>query len=229
MSLAKIAFMELFPEKNVEDYDISLTYNNRFKPYNANVKIRGTSLNFQFSKKWKTVSKEIQMGLVQELLTRIFKTRKKSLNIDLYNNFMKNVHIAAPKTKSDPFLASVFDEVNERYFDGLLESTNLVWHNSTNRLGTYEFGSDTISMSEILKDDTEALAYVMYHEMLHKHLKFDCSSGRQRHHTKQFRDMEAKFENATLLEKRLSMIARKHKLNNKVKKKTSKLKRLFPF
>ena len=210
-TIAKLAFMELFPEKKLEEYELSINYTDRFKPYNANVKYRGKKIDFHFSKKWKTVSKEIQMGLAQELLLKIFKTKKKSLNIDLYNNFMKNVHIAAPKTKTDPYLESVFNQVNDDYFDGLLDPTNLVWHTSIRRLGSYEFGSDTISMSTILKDHEGALAYVMYHEMLHKHLKFDCSSGKQRHHTKKFRDMEAQFKNAAVLEKELTKIVRKHR------------------
>ncbi len=207
--ILKRAFIELFPEKNIEEYILSIHYTDRFKPYNANVKFRNKKLDFFFSKKWKTISEEIQIGLLQELMLRIFRQKRSTLNIDLYNNFMKHVHIAAPKTKNDPLLEDSFQRLNVQFFDGLLEQPNLVWHTSSNRLGCYEYGSDTISMSTILKEEGDALDYVMYHEMLHKHLKFKCSNGKTRHHTKQFRDMEAKFPNAQMLERKLQHIARK--------------------
>jgi hypothetical protein len=212
MSFAKEAFMELFPERDVDEYALSVTYTDRFKPYNANVKYGGKSLKFNFSRKWESISKEIQIGLLQELMLKVFKEKKKSLNIDLYNNFMKHVHIAAPKVKSDPYLESTFTRLNDSYFGGMLEKPNFDWHNSTHRLGSYEFGSDTISMSTILRENEDALAYVMYHEMLHKHMKFSCSNGKTRHHTREFRNREAQFENAALLEKELTHIVRKSRM-----------------
>ena len=208
--IVRRAFMELFPNKTIGDYVLSIHYTDRFKPYNANVKFRNKKLDFFFSKKWGTVSEEIQIGLLQELMLRVFKEKKSTLNIDLYNNFMKHVHIAAPKTKTDPLLAESFQRLNDQFFDGFLEQTNLVWHTSLSRLGCYEYGSDTISMSTILEGDPDVLDYVMYHEMLHKHLKFNCSNGKTRHHTKEFRDMEAKFPNSEVLEKKLQHVVRKN-------------------
>lgn len=189
-----------------------MSYTDRFKPFNANVKYRGKDFHFYFSKKWKTVDNEIQKGLVQELLVKIFKQKKNTLNIDLYNNFMKSLHISIEKTESDPKLEASFERLNAHFFYGTLEQPNLVWHTSLQRLGTYEYGSDTISMSTILKEDNDTMDYVMYHEMLHKKLKYACGNGRSRHHTKEFRDLEAKFPNAELMEKKLISLIRKHKI-----------------
>jgi len=209
MSLVKDAFEDLFPDKNAESYDFEIRYTNKFKPYNANVRYTGNSFVFNLSGKWKTVSREIQIGLLQELLLRAFKGRKRTFNTDLYNSFMKSIHIAAPKTKIDPSLEKSFDRLNEKYFIGMIEKTNLVWHYSTRRLGSYEYGSDTISISRILESDENALDYVMHHEMLHKKLKFDNKSGTCRHHTKIFRELEKRFENADEMEERLKILARR--------------------
>src|SRR3989344_5195733 len=125
------------------------------------------------------------------------------------NNFMKKIHIAVPKTRIDPFLEESFDRINEKYFVGMVEKPNLVWHSSIRRLGSYEYGGDTISISKVLENDESALDYVMHHEMLHKKLKFDSSNGSCRHHTKAFRELERKFENSHELEERLKSITRR--------------------
>jgi|TARA_Y100000310_G_C20695243_1_gene825209 hypothetical protein len=218
MKLIEQAFIEIFPEKNIEEYTLKIKYSDKFKPYNANVKYSKNSLQFNLSKKWRGVSKEIQIGILQGLLLKIFKKKKNTINIDLYNSFMKNLHIAAPKTKTDSLLETSFNKINENYFLGMMELTNLVWHNSVRRLGTYEYGSDTISISKILQEDMDVLDYVMYHEMLHKKLKFKDKNGSCRHHTKEFKEKESQFKNSSEMEQRIK---------NLVRQKTRKRFRLF--
>ena len=207
MKLVEKAFTDLFPEKNIIEYELKIKYNDKFKPYNANVKYIKNSFTFNLSKKWKKISKEIQIGLIQGLLLKVFKEKKDTLNIDLYHNFMKSVHISIPKTKTHPFLEYSFNKVNEQYFHGLVEKPNLTWHNSIRRLGSYEYGSDTISISKILEEHSQVLDYVMHHEILHKKLKFDCNG---RHHNKEFKDMEKKFENSQEMEEKISMLVKKN-------------------
>ena len=95
------AYKGLFPEKEF-DMDSKLRYSGRFNSYNANVRYTKTNITFNLSKEWRFISKEIQIGLLQSLMLKIFKKKKKTTNIDLYNNFMKHVHIAVPKTKTHP-------------------------------------------------------------------------------------------------------------------------------
>ena len=129
------------------------------------------------SKKWKTISKEIQIGLIQSLSLKIFKEKKKTTNIELYNIFMKKIHIAAPKIKFDPTLEKSFHKVNEKYFYGLIEKPNLVWGDfSLRKLGSYEYGSDTITISKVLQNQGFLIDYIMYHELLHKKHKFKITT-----------------------------------------------------
>lgn len=213
MNLAQKAFTELFPEKNIADYELKIKYHNKFKPYNANVKYLGNKIQFNLSKKWRTVSREIQIGLIQELLLKIFKVKKKTTNIDLYNIFMKNIHIAVPKEKTNPILEKSFNMVNEKYFYGLIEKPNLDWGSiSLRKLGSYEYGSDTITISKIFQDNIELLDYIMYHEVLHKKHKFQNKNGRNYHHTARFRTDEKKFENSKDMEKEISKLVNKKRI-----------------
>src|SRR3989338_3406025 len=211
--ITKEAFQQLYPEKEMK-YSVSLKYSRKFKPYNANVKLYGNNLMFHLSREWRKISKEIQIGLVQELITKILKNKnKKTINMELYNLFMKNVHLAVPKTKTDDILEESFNGVNEAYFNGMLDKPNLQWGNSSiSRLGSYEYGSDTITISSIFKNERqELLGYTMYHEMLHKKFKFQNKNGRNLHHSNEFRKMERSEEHRDLIEKEISRLARKHR------------------
>ena len=211
--LIKEAFQQLYPEKELK-YSVSLKYSRKFKPYNANVKLRGNKMVFSFSKEWKKISEEIQIGLLQELLTKILKNKKRTVNMELYNLFIKNVHLAVPKTKTDEVLEESFNRVNETYFNGMIDRPNLLWGSeSTSKLGSYEYGSDAITISKIFKANRqELLDYVMYHEMLHKKFKFESKNGRHFHHSLEFKKTEAKFENRDLIEKEISKLAKNFNL-----------------
>ncbi|MFH0868156.1 MAG: hypothetical protein V1831_02500 [Candidatus Woesearchaeota archaeon] len=208
MKLVEEAFATLFPEKDLENYQLKIKYTDKFKPYNANVKYARNSFQFNLSRKWKTVSREIQIGLIQGLMLRVFKEKRSTMNIDLYESFMKNLHISVPKTVNNPVLEESFNKVNEKYFFGLIEKPNLTWHNSIRRLGSYEYGTDTISISKVISSDKDLLDYVMYHEMLHKKHKFHSKNGRTRHHTTEFRQKEREFENSREMEERIKKLVR---------------------
>ncbi|MBR9692242.1 hypothetical protein GOV06_05660 [Candidatus Woesearchaeota archaeon] len=214
MNLINQAFQELYPEKTL-DYNTKLIYSGQFKPYNANAQLSPTTLTIKLSKKWLKISPDIQIGLIQSLLIKFFKNRKQTFNIDLYNNFIKNIHIAIPKTRSDPALEESFKRINEKYLYGLIEQPNLKWgHSSVRKLGSYDYQSDEITISSIFKDTSaELLDYVMYHEMLHKKHKFHhTKTGRSYHHTAKFKKEEKAFENSQKIEKELTKICRKTRI-----------------
>ena len=219
--LVKEAFQQLYPNKELR-HSFCLKYSRKFRPYNANVKLHNQNLIFNLSKEWKKISREIQIGLIQELMLKILKGRisndkKRTINMELYNLFMKNVHLAAPKTKTDKILEESFNRVNDDYFNGMIDKPNLQWgSDSTSKLGSYEYGSDTITISAIFKDERqEILDYIMHHEMLHKKFKFKNKNGRNLHHSTEFRKTEKKFKDSGLIEKEITRIARKNRLNIK--------------
>jgi predicted SprT family Zn-dependent metalloprotease len=203
MGLVEEAFQRLYPEKEFR-YAVSLRYSGRFKAYNANARMRREMISFSLSRKWKGVDEAIKIGLIQELLVSLLKDRRNTLNMELYNSFIKNIHLSVKKTETHPLLEGSFERVNQQMFDGMVERPNLIWGQPRKRtLGTYSFNNDSITFNPVLMKDIEALDYVMYHELLHKKLKFRNESGRSYHHTHEFKEMERKFPNAEAIEKRL--------------------------
>jgi len=203
MSLISEAFYRLFPQSE-KNYLFELKYSGRFKSFNSNICLRNGKLLVNLSKDWKSVNKEIQIGLVQTLILMIFKKNIKTTNINLYYNFLKRIDQFAPVTQSDSFLAESFNRVNEKYFFSLIDIPNLKWHDSKRKYGVYDFHTDTISISKNLKNREEQyLDYVMYHEMLHKKLKFKPGVKRTLYHSAAFRRAERQFEDSEKIEREL--------------------------
>lgn len=208
--LVKKAFSELFPEKTA-DFDATLKYSASFKGYNAKVRYTRQSMEFRLSRSWKEVSEEIQIGLIQSLLNKIYKTCRNTVNIDLYNIFLKKVPSFVPKTKTDPIMEESFSRVNEEYFGGIMLRPNLEFGGKNlHTLGTYDHGTDTIRISEVLKKDLHLMDYVMYHEMLHKKFKYKTTAKKTIHHSRQFRQEEKKFSDPEI-EKKLSSFLKKER------------------
>ncbi len=212
MQLIKEAFEKLYPNKEF-NYSVKLKYTARFKPYNANVRHYKNNLEFSLSRQWKHISKDIVIGLIQSLLLKVFNDKKQTINIDLYNSFIRNLHISIPKQKSDPILESSFNRINKKYFYNFIEISNLEWgSNSKRKLGSYDYHTDTIIISRIFLDaEQELLDYLMYHEMLHKKLKFNNKDNRSYHHTKEFRLKEKEFEGHKEMEKKIKDLIKKSK------------------
>ncbi|MBI4141365.1 M48 family metallopeptidase [Candidatus Woesearchaeota archaeon] len=209
MSLAKEAFTKLYPDK-MFNYSATINYSAKFKGYNANVqlnKIQG-EIKFNLSKKWQEISTQIQTGLLQSLMTKIFKEQKRTTEIELYELFLKSLSNTTPRTKSHPQLEESFNRVNEKYLIGLMNMPNFELRKSTQLLGTYEYSVDTVTITSWLLEYPELLDYVMYHELLHKKHKFSSRGSRHCSHTRQFREEERKFENWELLEKQLNSLVR---------------------
>jgi hypothetical protein len=92
-------------------------------------------------------------------------------------------------------LARIFRDLNEHYFADRIEIQKIGWgaRRGWARLGHYDPVHHTITISPVLDSPrvpVSALAFVVYHEMLHA--LFDDSSGkvRRRHHTPAFRKAE---------------------------------------
>ena len=210
-SLVDHAFKEIYPTRELI-HKIKVNYSGRFKPYNANVRHTREFLHFNLSKEWKNVSKEIQMGLIQSLLVKIFKGTPNTGYRDLYESFVKNLSKYSTAINIDPILKQSFDRVNENFFNGLLEIPNLEWGTySKAKLGSYEYQTNTVSISRILENGSNhAIDYIMYHELLHKKLKFTSSaSGRNLHHSTEFRKQEKKYPNIKLAEQEIHRHSRK--------------------
>lgn len=212
MNLVERAFAGILPGRKL-DYACTLKYSGHLKGYNANIRLNKLSktIEVKLGKNWRFVDDEIKIGLLQELLLRLFRHKARTLNTDLYNNFMRSLPSFAPKTESHPVLEQSFSRVNEKYFLGILDRPNLKIGAGTRTLGCYDFSTDTITISSVLLPRPDLLDYVMYHELLHKKQKFHSRNGRHFYHSKAFRQCEKAFENSEEIEKELNALCRKHR------------------
>ena len=74
MDLIEESFKKLFPDKEF-NFSAALEYNGRLKAYGANIRMGYGRIALTLSKKWRGVSREIQMGLIQELMIKLFKPK----------------------------------------------------------------------------------------------------------------------------------------------------------
>lgn len=95
-------------------------------------------------------------------------------------------------------LEEVFEELNQRFFHGLMGRPLLSWSRGASRslLGHFDPSHNAIVLSLIL-DRPEvprlAVEYVMYHEMLHLRFPVEHSGARRCVHTAEFKKAEREF------------------------------------
>jgi predicted metal-dependent hydrolase len=95
-------------------------------------------------------------------------------------------------------LVEIFEELNHRFFNGLMARPELGWSRTASRrtLGHYDPSHNAIVISSYL-DRPEvprlALDYVLYHEMLHLRYPVEHRGMRRRIHTAEFREAEKRF------------------------------------
>jgi hypothetical protein len=99
-------------------------------------------------------------------------------------------------------LEQIFEDLNVRFFDGLMGRPQLGWSRGVSRrmLGHFDPSHNAIIISRIFdqpKTPRLALEYVMFHEMLHLRYPVDHQRIRRCVHTKEFKDAEKKFPRFT--------------------------------
>ena len=96
-------------------------------------------------------------------------------------------------------LVELFEELNLKYFFGLMARPALGWSKQASRtmLGHYDPSHNAIVISRIfdrLGTPRLAVEYVMYHEMLHLRHPAEHGGARRCVHTRAFKDAEKQFE-----------------------------------
>ncbi len=209
MDLIKTAFLGLFPDQPFL-YQTAMEYNRRLGDFNANISVSQNRITIHLNLQWKDIDEEIKIGLIQHLLLKIFKKKGTTANVNLYNNFVKNIPILTPKTKSDPLLGESFQRVNGTFFDHQLEMPNLAWGQpSFRKLAHYNFHTDQVTVSTLFQDaPLHIMDYLMYHELLHKHFQFKHAGSRHSFHTREFREAEQQYPQFGLIDKEIGGIIR---------------------
>lgn len=106
-------------------------------------------------------------------------------------------HIASPKGRVY-HLDEVFEDLNLRFFGGLLARPRMTWsrQHSRNRLGHYDPAHNTIVISRVFDHPAVpryAVEYIVYHEMLHLKHPVQLRGGRRCVHSREFLLEERQF------------------------------------
>ena len=96
-------------------------------------------------------------------------------------------------------LVELFEEINARYFNGLMARPDLGWslRRSRTTLGHYDPSHHMIVLSKVLDHPDVprvAVEYVMFHEMLHLRFPVEHKGARRCVHTPEFKAAEKQFE-----------------------------------
>ena len=121
--------------------------------------------------------------------------------------------VPAPRTAGRTHdLEAIFQSVNRDYFDARLGMPRIQWnHISTLReFGRFEPATDMIVLSRRLDAPDvpeQVVAYVLYHELLHRVLGAQRDGGRRLYHTPSFRRAEKRFRGHEQAERFLNTLS----------------------
>jgi hypothetical protein len=223
-------FREYRPRTPLEGVKIAFK---RYANANSAIAWRDNCISVKLSDLWQGAPAPVLESLAHILMAKMFRKEAPAAAASLYRRWLnrKDVRhslevvkqVRGRKFVSGPEgatwnLEEIFEELNLRYFGGLMARPDLGWSRRPSRttLGHYDPSHNAIILSSMLdkpKVDRLAVAYVMYHEMLHLKHPVDHRGVRRRVHTREFREEEKQFEGfqeAKDLLKRLCSTAMSH-------------------
>jgi hypothetical protein len=185
-----------------------------FANANSFIKLEGERIHVRITDVLESAPAPIQEALAYILLSKLFRRQIPSEYRNRYRRFLhrKDVrsqlaeirqergrkHISAPSGVAYD-LEAIFDEMNFRYFHGLMARPTIGWSRRASRttLGHYDPSHNVIVLSRWLdKPEVPKLLveYVMFHEMLHLRYPVEHQGARRCVHTADFRAAEKNFE-----------------------------------
>jgi predicted metal-dependent hydrolase len=189
----------------------------RFRRYaNANARIRLNSgqLSVDISDLLQGAPAPIQEALASILISKLFRKRPEPAVLARYRRYLNRsevrrvLHLVKQERGRKLFrepkgkvydLKELFEELNWKYFHGLLGQPQLGWslRPSRSTLGHFDPSHNTIVLSRLLdsvKVPEIAVKYVMFHEMLHLKFPTEHRGYRRCVHTKEFKEAERVFD-----------------------------------
>jgi len=186
----------------------------RYANANAQVQLQNGELRVRIADTLAAAPESVIEALAEILLAKLFRKPVPAHSNDRYRRYINRrdireslnlvrqtrgrKRVEAPQG-SHFNLEEIFEELNFRYFFGLMARPTLGWspHASRTMLGHYDPPHNTIVLSRIFdRPDTPRVAveYVLFHEMLHLRYPAEHKGVRRRVHTKAFKQAEKQFE-----------------------------------
>ncbi len=192
------------------------TFQVEFKPFaNANsfIRLREGRIEVRISDVLEAAPAPIQEALAYILVGKLFRKPVAAFHSHQYRRWLLRAdvrrqiqHLRAERGRKyvsgpqgDTYnLDPIFDELNLRFFHGLMPRPQLGWSRrpSKSLLGHYDPSHNAIILSRALDQPgvpAIAVEYVLYHEMLHLRYPVQHHGSRRCVHTPEFKRAEAQF------------------------------------
>jgi hypothetical protein len=190
----------------------------QFRSYanaNAQVKLENGALDVRMADTLAEAPQSVIEALAEILLCKLFRRPIPASSNDRYRRYLNRhdvrrsldlVRQVRGRKRIEPpqgrchNLEEMFEELNFRYFHGLMSRPVLGWspYASRTMLGHYDPPHNAIVLSRILDRPQAgrlAVEYVLFHEMLHLRYPAEHNGARRCVHTRAFKEAEKQFEN----------------------------------
>lgn len=203
-------FRELRPRPAAPEIEIQFR---RFANLNSSIRMVNGRIVVRMSDLLEGAPAPVLESLAYILVSKMLRLAVPAAHIRRYRLFVgrrevrRSVHLVRQqrgrKFLSGPagrcyHLEEIFEEMNRRFFNGLMARPQLGWSRRESRtvLGHFDPSHNAIILSRLLDRGAVprlVLEYVMYHEMLHLKFPVELRSGRRVIHGAEFRAAEKTF------------------------------------
>ncbi len=189
----------------------------RFRKYanaNSRIRLQDGHLTVDISDLLESAPSSVQEALALILLGKLFRRNPDGMTLSRYRRYLNRAEVRrmlqvikrqrGRKIILEPCgeaynLCQIFEELNLRYFNGLMARPRLGWSVRASRsvLGHYDPSHHTIVITNLLDSpDVPELAvrYVLFHEMLHLRFPVQHRGAKRCVHTREFKNAEKMFE-----------------------------------
>ena len=206
----EVEYRELRPRAPLPPLDIRFR---RFTSLNTTIRLREGKLLVRLSDLLEGAPESVHRAIAHILLAKLYKKPIAPIHADRYRRYVSSEvvsrqaeHIRQTRGRKRILTAQghrwdldeVFDDLNRRFFHGLLGRPVLTWsaHQARRMLGHYDAAHNTIVVSQVFdRSDTPrcAIEYLLYHEMLHQKHPLRVRAGRRCVHSREFQAEERLF------------------------------------
>jgi predicted metal-dependent hydrolase len=217
------AYRELRPRAPFPDFHVQFF---PFSNINNTIRLREGRVLVRISDLLSGAPKDVLLAIAHILLAKLYRKQIESRHATRYRRYLGRRDVSGKahllrqqrgrKILLSPQgrhydLEAIFEDLNRRFFYGLLARPLMTWsrHASRQSLGHYDPAHNTIVISRVFdRPDmpSYALEYLVYHEMLHLKHPVKLNGSRRCVHPKAFQEEERLFpelEKAKQLLKRL--------------------------
>lgn len=203
-------YRELRPRASLPEFEV------QFYPFaniNNTIRLRENRLKLRISDLLEGAPENVLKAIIHILMAKIYRKPIDTEHATRYRRFVgshdisRKAHLVRQMRGRKNIagaqghaydLDKIFEDLNARFFHGLLGRPQMTWsgNHARNILGHYDPAHNAIVVSKIFdnpKVPTYAVEYIVYHEMLHLKHPVTLRGSRRCVHPREFMDEEKQF------------------------------------